>query len=362
MFASVHDANPVEIPRNFSEPPSAVAPDFSAATQGTRALRSLTAARNSLLSDPTQLVQHLNLDEGASKLHISNIFEDSILIGSTPPPPQFIALFKSGHQFSFGTRKAHEYFQALLVLYQGYSRSRSSKMLFSKPDWNDAKALAANPAEFGMATENMSSLMIEVSSFIRLVRRAALSEYSSWPPELQRARATVWPSSLQVVLHAPPLVITVDATFLACAGLSFKGWFDCLEGWAVSWEKSAAKVNRLFNMLAQHDCLQYFWGGYYMMLMGIFKPSLENLNFSLRGSLFRVPMYQSFMDMWLSRSLELKKIKKPTRWLDSLKGIQGLFPPSLLVPAPLSSEKDLVELPLPSEPIVKKVLSLLAPL
>jgi hypothetical protein len=57
-----------------------------------------------------------------------------------------------------------------------------------------------------------------------------------------------------------------------------------------------------------------------MLLQGVHKPSLENLAFKLQGSLFKLPLYKSFMDMWLTKALELKKLKKPAKWLESLLG------------------------------------------
>ena len=222
LVSHIYDAVPTQIPAKWDEPPQHVAEDFSAATTGERALAGLMSAKDLVVNDPEKLVGHLHLSEGTKRLRLSAIFEDEILLSRLPSADNLLYFFQVGYMFAFRANPPYLFFSALWKLHIGFSRSNFSGFAYSKKDWNRQKRIVADPAAFGNACEHLQNVWDEIDKFVLRIREAALQSFNSWPDDVKRSRQFSWPQQDKVVLSVPPLCITIDYTFLACADMIFK--------------------------------------------------------------------------------------------------------------------------------------------
>ena len=319
LVASVFDALPSESPDNWDDPPAHVAPDFAAATQSERALTGLMAARDLVITDPEKLVGKLNLSEGAKRMKMSHIFENAILICRLPPSEDLLYLFKTGSMFDFRADSPFIFFGALWKLHVGYSRSSFSTLVYPKPEWRRAKRVVSDPSQFSFACQHLDSLLDNVADLIAETKVVANSSFDTWTDEEKEARQWTWPSDHKVILSVPPLRITIDQTFLDCANMNFRDWFDSLTPLANSFRLSAKHAHRMMSLMACQDAFQHFWTAYEMLRLGKSRPSVDQVSFSLKCNLARIRLNSSFMDQWLKNAMSIKKLPKPASWMQSLK-------------------------------------------
>jgi len=222
LVEAVFDASPSQTPATWDEPPDHVAADFAAATQSERALSSLMAARDLVLTDPEKLVGKINLSEGTKRMKMSNVFENHILLSRLPPASDILYLFKAGAIFDFRADSPFLFFNALWKLHVGYSRSQYSTLAYSKKDWKAAKRIVSDPGQFGFACEHLSSMWDNIGDLVSEIREAVAQDFNSWSDEEKGARQFSWPKEDKIILSVPPLRISLDATFFDCANSTFR--------------------------------------------------------------------------------------------------------------------------------------------
>jgi hypothetical protein len=74
------------------------------------------------------------------------------------------------------------------------------------------------------------------------------------------------------------------------------------------------------SLMASQDAFQYFWTGFEMLRLGKSRPSVDQITFSLKTNLAKIKLNASFMDSWLKNVMAVKKLPKPSSWMQSLRG------------------------------------------